>query len=114
MSLHASGVGLDSKGGGNAHQGLSTCLYSYVGACSTAQFCDYNCIRLCSSTVIVLQVLAGLATVSWDRVVVTAPSSLWMRKTAHDFVIGKNQPASVQADSEECCSLITDMMELFG
>ena len=62
----------------------------------------------------VLQVLVGLATVGWERVVVTAPSSLWMRKTAHDFVIGKNQPASVQADSEECCSLITDMMELFG
>ena len=54
------------------------------------------------------QVLAGLQTVEWERVLLSAPGTALVRKTAHDFPVGKKQPASAQAASSECCALLCE------
>lgn len=57
-----------------------------------------------------LQVLDGLATLHWERVLVTAPPSALMRKTAHDFPIGKQQPAGHAAMCQESQRMLVRLL----
>ena len=55
--------------------------------------------------------MLGLRTVSWERIVISAPLSLMVRKTAHDFPIGKNQPKGVTHLGLECSEFLCDKLE---
>jgi hypothetical protein len=54
------------------------------------------------------QVLDGLQSLSWERRLVSAPPTLLARKTAHDFLIAKNQPRGVVGLGVQCMQSLCD------
>ena len=64
------------------------------------------------STNIPLQLLRGIDSLEFHRVLVAPPSTMGIRKTGHDFPIGKEQPGSSHDICDECAELLVRLLRI--
>ena len=57
-----------------------------------------------------LQLLDRLCALRWERVLIRAPDSLLMRKTAHDFPVAKGQRACDEGAALECVEMLAGLL----